>query len=144
MKKNGFTLIELLASIVVLGIIALIVFPTVDKTIKNQKNKLYKRQLDTIVDASKAWGTKNTGLLPNDEDHKLYVGLNVIVSSGNLENDDIEDPRKDQKITGCTIIKYNPSYRQYEYEFIDLNEEPDNNCNPNSKCVLDTTTGLCE
>lgn len=58
MKKNGFTLIELLAAIIVLGIISLIVFPTIDRTIKNQKKKLYDRQVQFVASEDASFITR--------------------------------------------------------------------------------------
>ena len=41
-KKNAFTLAELLGKIIILGIIALIIFPVVNKSVKDSKQKLYE------------------------------------------------------------------------------------------------------
>ena len=48
MKNPAFTLVELLTVIVLLGIIAAIVFPTVQKAIQNSQDKAYEEQKDTI------------------------------------------------------------------------------------------------
>ena len=45
MDKRAFTLIELMGVIIVLGLIALIAIPTIDKSIKNSKENLYKVQI---------------------------------------------------------------------------------------------------
>lgn len=142
MKKNGFTLIELLAAIVVLGIISLVVFPTVDRTIKNQKRKLYDRQVSTIVDAAKGWGVKNVGILPEDSD-KVYVGINALATSGMLENSDINDPRNDEKINGCVIIQFDTSHNQYTYEFINLETTTDSNCDVDKVCTVSDGNVTC-
>ena len=42
MNKKGFTLVELLAVLVVLGIVALVCYPIVTKTINNSKNDTNK------------------------------------------------------------------------------------------------------
>ena len=135
MKKNGFTLIELLAAIIVLGIISLIVFPTIDRTIKNQKKKLYDRQVATIIDAGKSWGIKNTSLLPSNG-VVVYVGINKLAEDGDLENTDIKNPKNSESMSGCVVIRYNVSYKQYDYEFIDLASNNDTNCNTNKICIL--------
>ena len=50
MKKNkGFTLIELLATIVILGLLALIVTPGVAKVIRNSKFNTSKASLEGYI-----------------------------------------------------------------------------------------------
>ena len=39
MKKKGFTLVELIAVIVILGLIGIIIVPTVNDTIQKQRKK---------------------------------------------------------------------------------------------------------
>lgn len=142
MKKNGFTLIELLAAIIVLGIISLIVFPTIDRTIKNQKNKLYDRQVATIIDAGKSWGLKNTSLLP-ETGVMVYVGINKLAEDGFLENSDIKNPKNSELMNGCVTIRYNVNYKQYDYEFVDLANVTDTNCNKDKVCTLVNSTVTC-
>ena len=121
MKKNGFTLIELLATIIVLGIISLIAFPLISDTISDQKEKLYKRQVATIVDAAKSIAAKNTNLLPNEREQSM-VSIDYLLKQGILEGTDITDPKTSSKLDGCVKIQYNSSYNQYEYEFINKEE----------------------
>ena len=122
-NKKGFTLIELLAAIVVLGIIGLIVFPTVNKTIKNQKAKLYDRQIATIIDAAESWGLKNIAELPAEHYDKSYVNINTLVESGFLKNNDIKDPRSGENMLGCIEIGFAEDYNQYTYSYVDSADE---------------------
>ena len=46
--KKGFTLIELIAVLVLLSLIAIFTFPSVNKTIKDRKEALYNVQIDNI------------------------------------------------------------------------------------------------
>ena len=55
MKKQGFTLVELLAAIVIMGVIALIVFPSVSSYITKSRNKSYNIQVDLLEKAAKKW-----------------------------------------------------------------------------------------
>ena len=47
-KNSGFTLIELLAVIIVLVLLGLIVYPAIEKTIKNTRDDLSKSQVTSI------------------------------------------------------------------------------------------------
>lgn len=118
-NEKGFTLIELLAAIIVLGIISLIVFPTVNKTIKNQKEKLYARQISTVIEAAESWGIKNIDKLPINRYEKEFIKINDLVENGLLENSDIKDPRTGEAMLGCIEIGLDEDSNQYTYSYIE-------------------------
>lgn len=120
-REKGFTLIELLAAIIVLGIISLVVFPTVNKTIKNQKQKLYDRQIATILDAAESWGLKNIDKLPTNDYDKAYVRMDVLASEGFLKNNDIKDPRNNELMVGC--IEIGLENNQFNYLYVDSSSD---------------------
>ena len=57
--KKGFTLVELLAVIALLGVVALVIVPTVDKSIVDTKEKTYNRQVEVIKTALKEYQIDN-------------------------------------------------------------------------------------
>ena len=124
--KKGFTLVELLAVIIILGILGLIVVPMVNETIKEQKEKLYNRQIETLESSAEAWSTKNTDKLVEDGT-SIYVSITTLVQDGYLKNSDIKDPRNNKQMLGCVSISYDISYNQYVYEYVDANEDTYNN-----------------
>lgn len=128
-RKKGFTLIELLAVIIILGILGLIVVPMVNETIKEQKEKLYNRQLETIESSAEGWSTKNSDKI-TDDGTSSYVNVTTLVRDGYLKNTDIKDPRNNKIMNGCVSISYDKSYNQYVYEYVDSNEDTyQNECN---------------
>ncbi len=142
MKKNGFTLIELLATIIVLGVISLIAFPLISDTISDQKNKLYKRQVATIVDAAKSLTAKNTDLLP-EINEQTQISIDYLLKNGMIEGTDITNPKTSTKLDGCVEIRYNSSYNQYIYTFVNKEEINNNHfcieaINRKSSCTLTT------
>ena len=124
--KKGFTLVELLAVIIILGILGLIVVPLVNETIKEQKEKLYNRQMETIESSAEGWSTKNSDKLVEDGT-SIYVSITTLVQDGYLKNSDIKDPRNNKQMLGCVSISYDISYNQYVYDYVDENEDNYNN-----------------
>lgn len=123
MKQKGFTLVELLAVIIILGIIALIVVPIVNDTLKEQREKLYEKQINTIEEAVEGWGAVNTDKLPNAGDPTYYIKLEDLVEQGFLKNGDIKDPRTNDIMTGCVSISFDSDYNQYVYDYINPTDE---------------------
>ncbi len=59
MKKNGFTLIELLGVVTILGMLSLIVVPTISKIISDNKKTLYNTQILNIKSAASDYVSEN-------------------------------------------------------------------------------------
>lgn len=117
MKKRGFTLTEILGVIVILGLIALIVFPNVSKSIRNSKKKLYDQQVELIENNARRWGVEHSNLLPSSGAY--YLELSELVSGGYVTQKEIKDPRDETIMNGCVIIGYDTEYSQYEYTYVE-------------------------
>lgn len=121
MKKRGFTLTEVLGVIVILGLIALIIFPNVSKSIKNSKQKLYNEQIALIEENARKWGVEHTAQLPNSGSY--YLELNDLVLGGYISQKELKDPRNNSTMEGCIVISYDPSYNQYKYLYTEASCE---------------------
>lgn len=122
MKKEGFTLVELLAVIVIIGIIYLIVFPSVTSFIDKSKEKSYNIQVDLIEKASKKWVVDNTDeLLKKDPYHlnNINLTLTTLKKDGYLQDEFIENPKTKKIMTGCVVVSYQSNKNQYEYTYED-------------------------
>ncbi len=88
--NKGFSLVELIAVIVVLGLLASIVTPVVKNVISDNRNKLYQKQIDGIVESAKVWGANNVGKLPGDGEPNVEITLGDLKKGGyadkNLKN----------------------------------------------------------
>ena len=117
--KKGFTLIEMLAVIVILTIVSLIIFPEVNKMIKNSKQKSYDRQISNLIDAAKKVVVKDTNLLPSKElNNKVCLTLYQLLQAGEIETDVISDPRNpNNRIEGVIVISYSQEYDTYVYSY---------------------------
>ncbi len=118
MKNPAFTLVELLTVIVLLGIIAAIVFPTVQKAIQNSQDKAYEEQKDTIIYAAQRWVTDNTEKVSTTS--STYKSIACLKKEGYLtSNKQILNPTTNEEMNGCVTITYDMSHKQFKYQYAD-------------------------
>lgn len=117
--KKGFTLIELLGVIVILGVISLLVVPTMNKLLKDAKQKTYDRQVLIIEESARKWGINHIDEL--NETTSTFVSVQDLMNEGLIEQDELIDPRDSKVMNGCTIIEYIPSKNKYKYDYINNN-----------------------
>ena len=114
--KKAFTLIELLAVITLLGLIALITFPSVNKSIKNSKEQSLQRTIENIETAARNYGSQyNLGYNVN----YTVLELSKIKDAGFLENKAIINPVTNEELSGCVIYRWKEQDKQYEYKYIE-------------------------
>lgn len=118
--KKGFTLIELLVVIVIIGLISLIVYPSVLKIINDNKDAAYKIQVETIIKAAKEWGVEHAAKLP-DPDRKCIISVQKLYDDGYLDYDE------NNSLTNGGYILISYSKNQYVYEY-------DKNASDNQEC----------
>lgn len=118
--KKGFTLIELLGVIILLGVLALIVYPVVDSSIKTSRQKAYEQTVRSILDAAKMYGTSSK--LSVDANLET-ISLEELKKDGYLKNEDLINPMNKQVMEGCVIYSWNEAMNQFEYNY-------DENCIP--------------
>lgn len=92
--KKGFTLVELLATITILGIIALLLVPTVTETLASFRQDSSESQKKTIVSAAKLWASDHRIDLPSTEGDSVCVKVSQL-KQGYLE-EDLKDPDKNK------------------------------------------------
>ena len=114
--KKGFTLIELIAVVAILGLIALIVYPSINSVIKSSQEDSYESQTKIIEKAAGNWALDNINLLPKDE--VTVVCVSQLVEGGYISNEDVKDPRDTKKeLSGGVEISYKS--KQYIYKYND-------------------------
>ncbi len=113
--KKAFTLVELLGVIIILGVLALIVFPIVDKSIKQGKEKALQSTINSIEDAANKYSVEHE-LGYSTNYNKL--DLNELVNNGYLK-DDLINPVTNSKLNGCVLYKWDEEYNQYEFKYED-------------------------
>ncbi len=116
-KRNGFTLAELLGVITILGLLALLIIPAIDKTVKNSNETLYQAQLSTIVESAKSWSADHITELPVNGG-SINITLDTLKTGGYITID-IENPKTKQPFDGNLNIKITEKNSQYQYKVMD-------------------------
>lgn len=129
--KKAFTLIETLAVIIILGIVGLIVYPSISNLVGNSKNKAYDKQISIIIDAAKVWSNNNTELY--NEENNVTVQLENLIKQGYITNTDdgiLHNPKTGEAMNGCVYIRYSNTYNQYLYNYFEGCEIPETPLTP--------------
>ena len=116
MKKKGFTLIELLAVIVILGIIALIVSPTMIGVINKSKINIRNDQILSLKNAASKWTISNEECLYNYEG-TFNLSFEVLKKTGLITSKDIIDPTTNDTLEGCIAVTWSDEINQYITEY---------------------------
>ena len=123
MKNKGFTLVELLAVIVIIGLVALVAVPAVNRNITESRIELEKIQVQTIELAGKKWASENYNELDLEYLNTTSVTIKMLQDLDYLTKDKIKHPNPvsdDKKYfddNSCVIILYNFDTKQYEYNY---------------------------
>ncbi len=118
MKKKGFTLVELLAVIVILSLILVIAVPSVNKYIKQSKEKAYNTQISTIIEAVQAYASANSGLLPRKEEFVVKITLGQLKSSGLIKKE-VKNPNDDKYFDDALTIEIKKKGETYTYDIVE-------------------------
>lgn len=125
-NKKGFTFVELLAVITIIGVLALILLPTIEKIKKTNNEKVYQQQLDNIVLSLKSWASDNRIYLPEKENGVLTITLGNLKADGYIEYE-VKNPLTDKCFDNGMALIIKKIKRNYDYS-IDLStiKESDN------------------
>lgn len=116
MKKNeAFTLIELLGVIIILGVIALVITPAIDRTIKKSQEKLYNVQKTSLITAVKNWSSNNKEMFIN--------GNVIIITLQDLKEEnyiayDVKNPKTDTCLSNAMQFRIEKTGKKYTYSII--------------------------
>ena len=133
---KGFTLTELLGVIIVLGVIALITFPIINNTIKENKEKLYNTQLDEIKSSAEKWAYSNLNMLPSNENESITVTLLELKKAGFVPIDS-RNPKTGELLPNDMAITITLKNNNYEI-FVDGDSGSDlsNEFNENAPTII--------
>lgn len=119
MNKKGFTLVELLGVIVILGIIATITVPLVQRTILENTEKAYDDQVISFERAAKNYsGSDIYNLSRNCQTRICTVSLKELQEKGFLPSGEIINPKTDEPfdLENTVDISYDGHKFSYNYD----------------------------
>ena len=137
MNKKGFTLVELLGVITLLVLIGVLVIPSVNRIIKDNREKTARVNVDTILNAAYDYVQRHPNYLPpaSDGAEGGTVIYRELVEEGlikeemiNPNTDTIYAPESEIKITyyasiesvpGGTVPANSKFFGNYLFEFIE-------------------------
>lgn len=117
--QKGFTLLELMAVIVILSILILLVYPPIENAIVKSRTGSSDAQIAEIKAGAKNWVADHIEELPDE-------GKNIDVTVGSLQDggyidEDLKDPKTNEKIPRENKIRITNVGKQYQYEYIGVN-----------------------
>jgi len=131
--KKGFTLIELLAVIILLAIIALIAYPTLNNVIDKNKDKLYEKQINELERHANTWIMDRADTFELENGDSYLLSFEELYNSGLINSKEVKDPRNSENIKGCIAITRNGTNYDIKYS-----EE----CKVTYDCIFDGEMAL--
>ena len=118
MNKEGFTLVDLLGVIVILGIIAVITVPLVQRTILENTEEAYNDQITSFERAAKNYVASDVYSMTNCQTRICTVSLNELQEKGFLPSGNIVNPLTDENfdMENVVDITYDGSNFSYNYD----------------------------
>lgn len=116
--KRGFTLIELMAVIFILGIVGTIAVVAVDKTMKDNKETLYKTQISNIEGAARTWGDAHINLIPDENGDAISIPLLVLKQDGLLDKE-YKNPKNEELFFDNMYIDISYENGSYIYNVVE-------------------------
>lgn len=119
MKNKAFTLVELLGVIVILGIIATITVPIVQRTILEQTEEAYQDQVTSFEKAAKSYVASDVyNMATRCLNRTCTVSLDTLQKEGFLPSGDIVNPKTDENFNmeNTVDITYNGGNFSYNYD----------------------------
>ena len=118
MNKNGFTLVELLGVIVILGIIATITVPLIQRTIIENTEEAYNDQVISFERAAKNYVASDVYNMTNCQTKICTISLKELQEKGYLQSGDIVNPITDENFDMDNVvdITYDGDTFSYNYD----------------------------
>ena len=114
--KKGFTLVELLAVIIVIGLVAGITIPVIDKILVSGRNKAHNEQVKMVEKRAEDYVNMHIDILGEED---IYIPVDTLITGGYFDQDELIDPLTSKKMDGCVKVSYSSVYDKYTYTYGD-------------------------
>lgn len=114
--KRGFTLIELLAVLVLLGLLSLIVVPTVINLITNNTEKIYETNIKMIEQGARNWASEHVFSLPENIGETIFLTICDLEKSGRIDID-VRNPKNGELFYKDSVVIITKTDYGYEYKY---------------------------
>lgn len=134
-ERKGFTLVELLAVIAILGVIAVIAYPSVMKNIRESKTDTYQLQIEEIKKASASWAASKASFMPTKEGEQVTLLFGELKKSGLIDKNLISAKTK-KKFPNDMEIIITRKGKKYTYQVLDETGTVSNDGNYNDPSII--------
>lgn len=117
MKNKAFTLVELLGVIVILGIIAVITVPLVQRTIVDNTNKAYEEQVMSFEKAATNYVAGDIYNMTKCQTEECTITLRELQEKGLLPSGDIKNPKTDKNFDLNNTVKITYDGTKFDYVY---------------------------
>lgn len=123
MKNKAFTLVELLGVIVILGIIATITVPLIQRTIVENTNKAYEEQIASFEKAAENSVAKDIYNMTKCQTETCTVTLRALQEQGLLPSGDIVNPKTDENFNLNNVVEITYDGTRFDYNYDTAQDE---------------------
>ena len=102
--KKGFTLIEMIAVVGIIGLMSIIVMPTIINQVANKKEDLSDATKKVIFSATELYMNDNINDYPNKPSNIYCIKLQTLVKSGYLKSP-LKDVTTNKNIDTSKLVK---------------------------------------
>lgn len=116
MNKKGFTLVELVITIALLGVLGMVIVSNMSGILNKEQDKQYDLFKSTLTKAACSYIHLNAGKTVRSTcvaKGKCSVAVTVLLEQGLISDDDLIDPRKQDKISSKTYVEI--TYQNNEF-----------------------------
>lgn len=118
MKNNkGFTLAEILGVITILALLGIVVFPAVEKSLKESKQSLYDIQISNIESGARTWIAENVFSIPDKEGESITLTLSQLKQDGKVD-ENITNPKTKTLFPNDMLIVITKTRGNYDIDIL--------------------------
>ncbi len=122
MKKKGFTLIEMIGVVLIMGLLTLLILPSIVNQLSAKKEEISQASLKLIYDATDLYVKERESTYTMTTGSTYCITLETLVNDGKLKNT-IKDFTTEKEIPLNKVVKVTVNeYEEGEYVLVNSGE----------------------